>query len=853
MSFAFRNAWREIRNSRSFCLFYVINLALGLVGFLTVDSFKTSLEQKVREESKLLLGADLAIRARRDLTPEELKNVKDRLPLGAETIEVVDFFSMASGPDGKSRLVKIIAMEPGFPFYGSFKLKLEGTVKGSKDMLMHERKLAWAYPELESQLGAGLGEEIKIGEAGFRISDFVIKDSGLQFQPAELAPKIFISKSFLEETNLLLTGNTAFRNLLIRLPPGSDQAKIESALSQALSSPEIRVYTHQRAGHRAGRLLRYLSDFLSLVSLVALFLATLGSGYLFHSFLTKRTIDVAILVSLGATRKKATLTYLLQLGFLGIIAALPALLATFLFLPILSTAVEGIAPSEIEVFLGWKSIALAFLVAIFAGWVIALPSLRKLSRLNPLALFQEAAQPGSQPAGKAFLFFIPAILAFWGLTVLQSDSWKLANLFFVALLVSAGVLFLLGILGLKALNQVFGKSRLPLRLAARSLSRNRSSSITGFLTLGLGVLLLCLIPQFQYSLEKEIGLNEPESKLPKLFLFDIQENQVEPLVNLLDSKGKPLSNLTPWVRGKLLKVKGEDFEKIANKNPESTDPDDQRRNRFRNRGFNLSYRDHLLESEEILRGRMVTSTYDPNSTRPVEISVEQKYAESLDLDLGDQLEIEVGGVPILTKIVNLRRVRWTSFQPNFFVQMQPGVLEKAPKTFIGTLNNIDPEEKKDIQDALVGKFPTISILDVERTGRTILSIVRQMTWALQVMAGLSVLAGLTILFSVSREKAHKLRWELNLQKILGASFTDLRNQVRLEFGLLALFASLVGASLSALVSYVFAEVIFDRVWSFHWGLPFAITLAVVALSVLTAEFAAKKVLKMKPAYLLQEH
>ena len=853
MSFAFRNAWREIRNSRSFCLFYAINLALGLVGFLTVDSFKTSLEHKVSKESKLLLGADLAIRARRDFTPEELKSVNDRLPLSAETIEVVDFFSMAAGPEGKSRLVKIVAMDPGFPFYGSFKLKLEGTVEGSKQTLMHQRKLAWAYPELESQLGAGLGEEVKIGEAGFRISDFVIKDSGLQFQPAELAPKIFISKTFLGETNLLQTGNTAFRNLLIKLPPGTEQAKVEHVLSQALSAPEIRIYTHQKAGHRAGRLLRYLSDFLSLVSLVALFLATLGSGYLFHSFLTKRTIDVAILVSLGSTRKKATLTYLIQLGLLGIIAALPALLATFLFLPILASALEGIAPGEIEVFLGWKSTALAFLVAIFAGWVIALPSLRKLTRLNPLALFQEAAQPGSQPGGKAFLFFIPAIFAFWGLTVLQSDSWKLANLFFGALLVSASVLFSLCILGLKALTRTFHNSRLPLRLAARSLARNRSSSITGFLALGLGVLLLSLIPQFQYSLEKEIGLDEPESKLPKLFLFDIQEDQVEPLVNLLDEKGKPLRNLTPWVRGKLLKVKGEDFEKIADKNPESTDPDDQRRNRFRNRGFNLSYRDHLLESEEILDGRMVTSEYDPNSTRPVEISVEQKYAESLDLDLGDQLEIEVGGVPILAEIVNLRRVRWTSFQPNFFVQMQPGVLDKAPKTFIGTLNNITQEEKKDLQDALVEEFPTISILDVERTGRTILSIVRQMTWALQIMAGLSILAGLTILFSVSREKAHKLRWELNLQKVLGASFSDLRNQVRLEFGMLGLFASLIGASLSALVSYVFAEVIFDRVWSFHWGLPCAITLAVVALSVLTAEIAAKKVLKMKPAYLLREH
>ena len=853
MSFVLRNAWREIRNNRPFCLFYALNLALGLVGFLTVDSFKGSLERKVSEESKLLLGADLAVRARRDLTQEEVDSIKALLPKGSEKIEVLDFFSMAAGPGGKSRLVKIIAMDPGFPFYGSFDLKLKGKLKGTDEKLIYKQKHAWIYPELESQLEAEIGEEIRVGEARFKVSDFVLQESGLQFQPAELAPKVFIAKNFLKDTNLLLNGNTAFRNHLIRLPEGSDSVKVEEALIGALASPEIRVYTHQRAGHRAGRLLRYLSDFLSLVSLVALFLATLGSGYLFHSFLTKRTIDLAILVSLGASRKRAILSYLVQLGMLGGIAALPALFATFLCLPALSKAIEGIAPGEVQVFIGWKSMALAFLVAVFAGWLIALPGLKKLSSLNPVGLFQEAAQPGSKAIGNAFIYFLPALAAFWGLTVLQSDSWKLANLFFIALVISGGLLFLLGIIGLKAIDRTFAKSRLPLRLAARSLSRNRSSSTTGFIALGLGVLLLSLIPQFQYSLEKEIGMDQPEGELPELFLFDIQESQVEPLLGLLDSMDKPLRNLTPWVRGKLLKVKGEKFERLADKINEPANSDDRRRNNFRNRGFNLSYRDHLLDSEEILRGRMVAPRDEGLPGKPVEISVEQKYAESLDLDLGDQLEIEVAGVPIRAEVVNVRRVRWTSFQPNFFVQMQTGVLEDAPKTFIGTLNNLNEQEKKDIQDALVGAFPTISILDVERTGRTILSIVRQMTWALQLMAVLSILAGLTILFSISREKAHKLRWELNLQKVLGASFANLRNQVRLEFGMLGLFASLVGASLSAIVSFVFAEIIFDRVWSFHLGLPIFITLAVVALSIITAEFAAKNTLRMKPVHLLREN
>jgi putative ABC transport system permease protein len=852
MSFVFRNAWREIRNSRSFCFFYVVNLAFGLVGFLTVDSFKHSLDDKVRSESKMMLGADLAIRARRDLTPEEKKQAFAQLPEGTEKIEVTDFFSMAAGPGGRSRLVKIIAMEEGFPLYGSFKLKLEGTVQGSDKKLLHERKLAWIYPELESQLGTGLGNEIKLGQSTFRVSDFITKDNGLQFQSVELAPKVFIGKAFLKETNLLLAGEMAFRNHLFKLPPGSDPAQIELAIDQAINSPEVRVYSHQKAGERAGRLLQYLGDFLSLVSLVALFLATLGSGYLFHSFLTKRTLDVAILVSLGASRRKAISTYLVQLGLLGLIAAIPSLVAAFFFLPLLSAAVSGLASEEIEVFISSQSIFMAFLVAVFAGWTIALPCLRKLARLNPLALFQEAAQPGSQSTRWTFLFFLPGIVAFWGLSLLQSDSSKLANLFFVALLVSAVLLYLLGILGLMILKGAFGKSSVALRLASRSLARNQSSSITSFLALGVGVLLLSLIPQFQYSLENEIGLNQPESKLPKLFLFNIQENDVEPLVQVLASENKPLQNLTPRVRGKLLSVKGEKYEEYIGKDEESADSDDQRRNRFRRRGFNLSYRDHLLESEEILSGRMVASSYDPNSTRSAEVSVEQKYAESLDLDLGDQIEIDVLGRTIRAKVVNLRRVRWTSFQPNFFVQMQPGVLENEPKTFIGTLSDLTQMEKEDIQDLVVRKFPSISIVDVERTGQSILSVVKQMTWALQVMAALSIFAGLIILFCVSREKAHKQRHELNLQKVLGVSFSDLRNQVRLEFGMLGLAASIVGTSLSALVSYVFSEIIFDRVWSFYWPLPVGITVIVVTLSILTAEIATRKTLRLKPSILLQE-
>ena len=185
MGFAMRNAWREIRNNRAFSLFYIVNLALGLIGFISVDSFKQSLDQRVEAESKELLGADLAIRARREITQEELTAVRDTLPDGTQEIEAVDFFSMVAGPTGRSRLVKIVAFDPGFPFYGNFKTNLHNSISGEDENLIHNRPLAWLYPELRGQLDIDLGEKLQVGESTFIISDLVKDESGLSFQAAE--------------------------------------------------------------------------------------------------------------------------------------------------------------------------------------------------------------------------------------------------------------------------------------------------------------------------------------------------------------------------------------------------------------------------------------------------------------------------------------------------------------------------------------------------------------------------------------------------------------------------------------------------------------------------------------------
>ena len=104
---------------------------------------------------------------------------------------------MIAGPSGRSRLVKVVAMEPGFPFYGSFALNLKGKVADFENLLIHEKPLAWIYPELRTQLGLDLGDQIKLGEFKFRISDIVKEDSDCSSNLLNLRQRFSLAGIFL--------------------------------------------------------------------------------------------------------------------------------------------------------------------------------------------------------------------------------------------------------------------------------------------------------------------------------------------------------------------------------------------------------------------------------------------------------------------------------------------------------------------------------------------------------------------------------------------------------------------------------------------------------------------------------
>lgn len=849
---AFRLSWRELRNSKLFSLFFVFNLTLGLLGFVVLDTFKVALEQSLSARSKELLSADLAVGSRRELTEEESSLIDTSLPYGTKTGRLVEMYTMASSPVA-SRLVQLVAIDQSYPFFGEFSLENAGVIKTGAPRAILSSPIAWVYPELGLQLGIKKGDHLKMGDQEFVLGDFIRADSGTAWRGFDLATRVYIGLPQLGATHLIRKGSVLNYSRLYLLPEQASADDLKKTLNDRLTDPSLQVKTYKDASEEIGRLLRILNDYLGLVALVALFLASIGSGYLFRSFISRRTREIAILTSLGVHPREARMIYILNLMMMGALASLVTVLAAWAILPPLGWFVSPFLPFPIELHLLARTVLLSTLMGIFGSVLVCYPLLVRIKDLRPILLFQESDFPSLKFGSREWLAVIPASIAFYALSIWQAHSLKVGSMFIGSLLGSLLVLSAAGALAFRGLGVLEKRAGLRVRSAIRSLRRNLFSSMSCFVAIGIGSLLINLIPAVQENLEQELK-KPPTGDTPSLFLYDIQEEQVEPLESEMKQLGQPLLDLSPLVRARLKSINGEPYERVSVDGKFSTREEEQEA-RSRNRGFNLSYRTGYSPAEHRIAGHDFSGKFTGNlqdAAAVSEISVEKRFAERVHLKLGDLLVFDVQGIPVQARIINFRKVSWTSFRPNFFILFQPGVLDSAPKTFLAAIPKVEVDEKVKIQNDLVKKFPNISMVDMGDVVQKILEIFNQMTLALRVMAGLSFFSGLIVLYSIANHQAESRRMESNLWKILGAGSWDIQSMVALEFLVLGLLASAFGVAISYAMTWLLVTAVFDADWFFAFHRQ-ALSIALITmLCLLTAALATRRVMVQKPAELLGE-
>lgn len=836
-----RIAWREVRNNRRFSFFFVLNLAMGLAGFIAIDAFKVSIQKEVTSGSRRILGGDLAVTcANRTCTDDE----KDIIKSEGDSSHVLSLFSMLAAKD-KTRLAQLVMVSDNFPQYGT--LTFREPKQGLNAASLAEAPKCWLYPELALQLGVSLGDKVKIGDAVFVLAGVVDQDSTTTGSSFNFVARAYISDRYAEQTKLIRPGSRFTQNFYLKLPGLGDDELVGRVtnLQKKLGYNDIRVVSHMKASDNLARAMTYLSDYLGLLALIALFLAAAGSTYLYRSFLMNRAKDIAILLSLGASPTQAKLAYGMQLVILGLAAALGAMAVAALTFPLFPLAAKGILPLEVAPSLYPQVILVALLMGTFGSVLVGLPLLQTIGSIKPLALLNEQTMPLVWKK-RSFLLYVPAILMYWGLAILEARSYKTGSLFMGGML---GAIIVFGVVGASLyvlLKRFDNWTLLNVRLALRYLARQKLSSLSCFLALGFAAMLINLVPQIYKIVEEEVAT--PKGfLLPSLFLIDIQDDQVTELHQFMHARAYGLDQLSPLVRARLSTINGVVPER-REREETAFSREEENSEAARNRGQNLTYRAKLSPSERLTEGREFSGAFDSAGTKPAEVSVEMRYAQRLGVKLGDKLSFDIQGVEVTAEVVNIRKVRWTSFQPNFFVTFQPGVLEDAPKIYLASVPPLPEEKKFSLQADLVQKFPNISIVDVAGTVQRVLDVIYKMGSVIGVMAYFALFVGLIVLFSIANQQAMQRQRDINLLKILGYEFGPITSVIAIEFFILAFSASVIGVALATAVSFALAELIFESPWQASYGLAAVTVMGVSIMSMLVATSATRRVLAQKPTF-----
>ena len=232
------------------------------------------------------------------------------------------------------------------------------------------------------------------------------------------------------------------------------------------------------------------------------------------------------------------------------------------------------------------------------------------------------------------------------------------------------------------------------------------------------------------------------------------------------------------------------------------------------------------------------------------MAIESRYAKRMGFNLGDVLTFDILGVEVSAKITQIRRIKWTSFRPNFFMVLQKGVIDDAPKSYLGTVRNLSGNSIMEAQDYLVEKFHNISMINVKQLVKKILGIFESMGSSVRIMAYLCILVGIIVITAINRNQLSKQFFELSIQKVLGLNWIQQLAVVNIGFLITILSSTVLGIVSSIGAAKIFSDIFFDGAWNFNWRGNLFIILFITILSVITVSLGSLGVLRKKPRVFL---
>ena len=804
-----------------------VAIIIAVASMTSVHFFTDRVGRATELQATELLAADLVLLSPEPIAEEFIQLAHSSLLMSTLT---TSFRSVAVAGD-RLQMSEVKAIQDAYPIRGS--LRVADTLFGVEREAegIPEPGTVWVDGRLLQTLGIDVGGRINLGASEFIATRVLTYEPDRGGDLFNIAPRLLMNYVDLAATGLLIPGSRAQYRLLV----GGDIDRVTAyrELIDNRNEGDMRVQGIRDARPELRTALERAEQFLGLAALVGIALAGLAIAMSAQRYAVRHYDNCAIMRCLGAPQRLIAWLYFNQLILLAMASGLVGCLLGYLAQEGLARVAAGFTRGSLPLPSMWPVwTGLATGIVTVLGF--AMPQILRLRTVPPLRVFRRELVPlplrGITVYGFAIIAL--ALLAPW-----ETGNYRLTLYVFLGILATAVVLMLFTRLMIHWIGKLRSRVGVAYRYGLANVARRKNQSIAQVIGIGLGIMVMILLTLIRTDLLENWRNRIPEGT-PNFFLMNIQTEEVEELKLFLKENNANPALIFPMIRGRLTEINGK-----------PVDPDnfeDPRARRMADRDYNLSWSANMQTDNRLISGEW----WSPEKSGAMELSVEEEYAVTMGLHLGDEMSFTIGGNRISGKISSIRWVEWDSFNVNFFIVASPGSLDDMPGTWI-TSFYLDPSRRQLMID-LVKRFPSVTVIDVDAILTHVRRIMNQVIRTVEFVFGFTLLAGVVVLLAALHTTNDERCYESALLSSLGAGRNRIIAGLMSEFICIGLVAGVLAAFAASIMEVIIANLVFRMEITVNPWVWLVAPLISVVVIVLGGLVGTRKVLNTPPMVALRK-
>jgi putative ABC transport system permease protein len=825
LRFALRNLWRDLKSGELSVL--LLALCVAVLSLTAVGFFTNRIAQGVRAQAAEVLAADLRLEAPAPFPESYFAKARS---LGLASAQILEFPTAIFNGE-VSQLAALNAVTAHYPLRGHVRIADTPFGNARPTESIPGRGEAWVDARIMAQLDIRIGGAIRIGASTFKVTQVLDyrPDQGTGF--VNLAPAVLLSYDDVAATELIQPGSRVTYAALFAGAAAQVAELREYLLANKTAGERLREV--DESSRQLNSAIDRASRFLNLASLASVLLAAVAVAMGARRYASRHIDAVALMKCMGASQRFVLAISVIELTILALFAvAVGALLGygaqwglAWLLRDLIRIALPPASLAPIAV-------ALVTVNAMLVGF--ALPALLHLKNTPPARVLRRTMTAPPLRFGLVYVLAVGALFAIlWSLV---RDTELVVGV--LAGVLGVGVVLAAAGYGLVRLTgRLRGGVGVAWRYGLANVSRRGTGSVLQIVAFGLGLMMLLLLAVVRGDLLTDWRRSLP-GDVPNNFIVNIRPEERASLEEFLRSHGFGEPQLYPMVRARMTAIDGTPAE--------SRKLDGDRGRGFLEREQNLTWSAALPEDNQLIAGRWWTPA---EFTEPL-VSISSEYQEALGLKLGDTLSFDVAGESLTARIASIRKVRWDSFRPNFFLVFPPKLLDGAAGTYMTSIY-LTAQQRPALVD-LVRQFPTISVFDVDAILKQIREIMDRASLAVQYVFLFTLAAGVVVLLAAVQATRDERRYESAMLRTLGASRSTVLRGVAAEFSALGFLSGTLAACGASAVGWMLARRLFSLELGFD---PWLWVLGLVCGTVLvgvSGTLATRRVVNTPPIVTLRD-